>query len=661
MKTKYTIAPLAAFFALALFSALQPFSPSALSSTGFDALIPKPLTLTYAQPAARVTLTSPLRIHIPTHAQTPARVREIAELLADELASQFSLTATISLSDAIEPGAITLILQTPAVPEAIAPESYSLEVTSAGIVLAAPTPQGLLWSVQTLLQGIDKVGGASSSLTREQDAPATLPAVSITDAPARPFRGLMLDPARSFLDLDFIRRTIRVMSACKMNLLHLHLIDDLSWAYESKAFPKCNRPGDKYYTQDELRALVAYAARYGVEILPELDFPGHTHTALEAYPQLDCEGKTREVDDSVLCPGKPFTWEFIEKTVAEIAAIFPSRYIHLGGDEPFASKRWPNCPDCQARMKTKNVTTLEAYYHTFIADLDDIAKRHGKQLIVWNEAIHPGVAPMPPRDIIILVWKDLKNAQAMAAAGYTIINASATPLYLSSFGRRQGVALPAVKAWDATLFGADRPKPDATKAKYEKLPPRAMILRGEACLWATEQSLVEKRLYPRAICVAENLWSEGRSGDLADFETRWPLFQARLDRFGVSPEYKTPPEPLRPDETYSDFILNFELEADATADFTGLTVRDDYKVNVTAPPGRKFSSTPNNMKGWHACELTARGSVLTLTIDGRTAWSISNAAPRPGRITLSPAAGVKQYRNVTIRKINPKSQYPNPK
>jgi hexosaminidase len=606
-------------------------------AAGFNTMIPKPLRL--EQGAGRELLKPGLRMNIP--AQSSARIREIAEVFAEELKEQTSLACKLVSSDAIEPGAITLLLQTPSAPESCARESYSIEIDERGIVVAAASAEGLLWGAQTLLQGIENEKG-----------PYHIRHARINDQPARAWRGLMLDPSRSFLDLAFIRRTIRVMSAYKMNVLHLHLIDDQSWAFESKAFPECNRPGEKYYTQDELRELVRYAARYGVELLPELDFPGHSHAEVSAYPQLDCEGMAREMNDAILCAGKPFTWEFMEKVVAEVAAIFPSRYIHLGADEPFAIKRWKNCPDCQARMKSKGCDTIEAFYHTFVSDLDDIAKHNGKQLIVWNEAIHPGVEPMPPRDIIIHAWTNHKNAQAMAAAGYTIINSSYAPLYFTSFGLRQGVALSAVKDWDATLFGAENPRPDAARVKYAKLPPRAMILGGQACMWATEQGLVEKRLYPRALCMAETLWAEGRAGDLADFETRWPAHESRLGRFGVSPEYKHPPMPLREDEKYRDFILTFELDTETTVDFSGITIRDDYKVRVTPPPGHILMKSLRDLKSWHTYELTARGPVVTLTIDGCMAWSVSNAGVRSGRIAVSRADGVKQYRNIAIRKLD---------
>ncbi|MDR1011501.1 MAG: family 20 glycosylhydrolase [Opitutaceae bacterium] len=615
-------------------------------AAGFTTMMPKPLRL--EQGAGREPLKPGLRVNIP--AQSPARIREIAEVFAEYLKEQTSLACKLVSSDAIEPGAVTLILQTPSVAEACASESYSIEINEKGIVVAAASTEGLLWGVQTLLQGIEHENGQHY-----------IRHASINDQPARAWRGLMLDPARSFLDLAFIRRTIRVMSAYKMNVLHLHLIDDQSWAFESRAFPKCNRPGEKYYTQDQLRELVKYAARYGVDVLPELDFPGHSHAEVAAYPQLDCEGKTRGMNDTILCAGKPFTWEFMEKVIAEVAAIFPSRYIHLGADEPFAMKRWKDCPDCQARMKARGVTTLESFYHTFVIDLNDIVKRNGRRLIVWNEAIHPGVAPMPPKDITIHAWTNYKNAQTMAAAGYTIINSSYAPLYLTSFGLRQGVALSAVKAWDATLFGAENPKPGAASVKYARLPPGALILGGQACMWATEQGLVEKRLYPRMLCTAETLWAEGRAGDLADFEIRWPAHERRLDKFGVSPEYKRTPGTLFDGKTsdlrssekkYCDFILTFELNTDETPVFSGFVLRDNFRLNVTPPAGHVLMRSLRALKGWHTYEVTARDSVISLTIDGCMAWSVSNADVRTGHIILQEAGKVNACRNITLRNLD---------
>jgi hypothetical protein len=346
-------------------------------------------------------------------------------------------------------------------------------------------------------------------------------------------------------------------------------------------------------------------------------------------------------------------------------------------------------------MREKGATTLESFYHTFVIDLNNIVRRHGRRLILWNEAMRPGVEPAPPKDIIIHAWIDAKNTRALAAAGHAMINSSYAPLYLSSYGLREGVALSAVKQWDARLFGAENPRPGAASVKYTELSPRATILGGQACAWASEQTLAEKRLYPRALCMAETLWAEGRAGSLADFASRWAAtHEKRLAAMGVAAEYEKPVQILykngEPDEkcwagrghpvhkatgdslllaagagddglmsvkTHGDFILDFELKTDTTVDFTGVTVRGGagapgLPIHVTPPPGIILMKSLRDLKGWHRYEVAARGSVLALTIDGCLAWSVSNAAARSGHIMLQGAGTPREFRNITIRGLD---------
>jgi hexosaminidase len=353
----------------------------------------------------------------------------------------------------------------------------------------------------------------------------------IVDWPTFGWRALLLDPARSFLDFDFLRRTIRVMSAYKLNILHLHLIDDQSWRFESKLFPKLNRPGEAFYTQTELNELVTFAARYGVEIIPELDFPGHAMTAVQAYPELDCEGKARPLNEAIFCAGKPFSWTFMEQVIAEAVAVFPAPYLHLGADEPFAIKRWATCPNCQARMKLKGVTSTAALYHTFVDDLNQLVKRHGKKLIVWNDAIQPRVEPLPSKDILIDAWFDLEKVRPLAEAGYMLINSSRRPLYLSSMGLRAGYPLETVWQWRATTFGTERRQPLEAGVTFETLPGR--VLGGQASAWATEQTSLQPRLYPRLLAVAERLWADDGKSDFANFQLRVAHHNVRLRQLGV--------------------------------------------------------------------------------------------------------------------------------
>jgi hexosaminidase len=621
----------------------------------------------------------------------PARVHEIAEILRDELRLSTGLSAVITSSDAAPvAGAVSLKLVSGVAGGADNPESYTLKIAD-GVEVSAVDERGLLWGVQTLLQAVDLSRPGSPTLARGK----------ISDQPAYAWRAVMVDPVRSFLDLDFLRRTIRVMSAYKLNILHLHLIDDHAWRFETKAFPLCNRPGEPLYTQAELKELVAFAQRYGVEIIPEFDFPGHAHAAVTAYPDLDCEGKARAMDQAIFCAGKPFTWEFMEKVIAEAAEIFPSKYIHLGADEPFAVKRWSTCPFCQSRMKAKGVTNTTALYHTFVSDLNEMVKRHGRKLMVWNDAITPGTEPMPPKDILIDAWVNENRVKALTEAGYTIVNSSNRPLYLTSYGQRKGFSLRAVLQWNPRVFGAKAARTSDPDLTTLPLPDNARILGGQACAWATEQGLMEQRLYPRLLAVAETLWSGDARGELDGFSARmdaghWarlhrlgvpdlealpmetiftgPDLQAwtagRATKFGlVDGELRAPPagategDQLLTTRKYQDFILRFERRSDVNTGETGFTIRcaadstdgaaRGFVVHSSAPPGMRIvAGDVSDLKGWNEFELVARGSVVSLTINGYLAWSVVDPSPRAGAIALRAEGNGFEVKNVSIRSLD---------
>ena len=628
-------------------------------------------------------------IRIVVSQSAPARLREIAELLRDGLHSSAGIVVKIESSDATPPAdAIIFRLASRTNDTPAKAEAYTLRIAQ-NIEINATDPRGLLWGVQTLLQSVDTSQPGSPSLAQ----------CEIDDAPAYAWRAVMLDPVRSFLDLDFIRRTIRVMSAYKLNILHLHLTDDQAWRFETKAFPLCNPPGEPFYTQAELRELVAYAQRYGVEIIPEFDFPGHAHAAVAAYPELDCEGKIRPMDEAIFCAGKSFTWEFMDKVIAEAADIFPAREIHLGADEPFAVKRWTTCPFCQARMKARGVTTTAGLYHTFIADLDELAKRHGKQLMVWNDAITPGVAPMPSQDILIDGWANYDTVKTLAEAGYTLVKSSKRPLYSSANGQRQGFPLSAVWQWTPKVFGARQARSSDTDLKSSPLPVDARILGGQVCAWATEQRLMERRLYPRMLAVAETLWSGSARGDYASFSTRLAAgHMARLHRLGVPDDESLPvktvfggpdlsawttspetgfsvvdgvlhapgvraPDKLRTKEKYRDFVLTFKRRASRNTGETGFVIRCSnpvpgappagFIVHSTPPPGmRAVAHDVSALQGWNQFELVARGPVVSLTINGYLAWSVTDPAPRAGAIALVGDGEGFEVQNILLRSLD---------
>ncbi len=647
------------------------------------ALIPLPAQVHYAD--GWLVLRQGLPIVVP--ADAPAQLTTAAEVLRDELRQRAGVAAVLARDLPPEGGAIVLALGD--TPGTASLESYTLRI-GRNAELRAPSARGVLWGAQTLLQSIEA----------HQDGEALRHGM-IVDWPVRPWRALLLDPARSFLSLDFLCRTIRVMSAYKLNVLHLHLTDDQGWRFQCLAFPKCTPAGQPFYSQDELRALVAYAARYGVDIVPEFDFPGHSRAAIAAYPQLGCDGQVRGVDDSILCCGTPFTLQFIDAVVTESAAVFTSPYVHLGADEPFALRRWADCPACRARMKEKGVTTLQALYHTFVLDMDTIVRRHGRRMIVWNDAFHPGVEPAPSKDIVIDAWHDYSNADQFARAGYTLINSSTGPLYLTSFGLRGGLPLSAVRAWDARRFADPDPKGGARIVTYRDLSPQAQLLGGQACAWATEQGLVERWLYPRLLSIADSLWAEGRAEDLASFEARLhPAHDRLLRKLGVYADETLASETLfdgrdmapwievgsagfvvehgalvaptagpargwlRTRKSWGSFILTFERWSPEVKDPTGVFVGcTPTQTSGSVPDGRQISATPpagflatrslHPARRWNRYALVVRGDIVTLTINGRLAWSVAEPLP-VGAIGLAGADGVR-FRAIELRPLSEKT------
>jgi N-acetyl-beta-hexosaminidase len=333
-------------------------------------------------------------------------------------------------------------------------------------------------------------------------------------------------------------------------------------------------------------------------------------------------------------------------------------------------------------MQAKGVSTTPALYHTFVADLDELVKRHGRTLIVWNDAIKPGVAPMPPKDIVIDAWTNDRDVKALAEAGYTLVNSSNRPLYLSSYGQRQGFPLSAVWQWTPRRFGLRAGNAGDADLKAMPLPDGASVLGGQACAWATEQGLMERRLYPRLLAVAETLWTGEARGDYGDFMRRLGAGQrARLHQLGVPDNDAVPAEKIfAPDngelrvvassgdtrvtaKKYRDFVLTFERRADQNTGSTGFCVRCASDSSTGSTPGFPVLSTPpagmkivaqdvRELRGWNQFELTARGQIVSLTVNGYLAWSVTDPSPQPGFIVLKSDTSDFEVRNVTVRSLD---------
>lgn len=390
--------------------------------------------------------------------------------------------------------------------DSLAAEGYHLRVTPQGAAVTAAGEQGVILALTTLFQLIQ--GGK-------------VPVCDITDQPRYSHRGLSFDCSRHFFAVPVVKQVIEELSQVKMNVLHWHLTDDQGWRIESRVFPKLHETSGQYYTQEEIRDIVEYARVRGVEIIPEIDMPGHSGGILAAYPELNCfeekiplaSGAT--VNPVILCAGKESVFEFLEKLLDEVCPLFPSTRFHVGGDEAPKS-RWKKCPHCQKRMAELGITNeadLQGYFTCRVADL---LKNHGKQMVCWNDTLR---AQNLPEDILVQYWT-MQHLEAMEQYQGKFVYSEMFDLYLD-----YPHSLNCLK------------KVYSCKAKVGKQnlenDPRMQGL--EACLWSEHIETPEKlgqKLFPRIYALGENAWS--RKKNYGSFRKRLAAVIARAEKNGVT-------------------------------------------------------------------------------------------------------------------------------
>lgn len=378
----------------------------------------------------------------------------------------------------------------------IAKEGYKLIVTKGGITVEAADESGAVWALTTVTE-----------LTAEGEA---LPIVTIEDAPHYGHRGLSLDCSRHFFTADEVKKVIDQMTRVKLNVLHWHLVDDQGWRIECKTLPLLHETTGTYYTQEEIRSVIEYARLRGMEIIPEIDMPGHTRSMIAAYPHLSCFGEKTElcqfggIFEKILCPGKDETFEFIEKLLTEVCALFPDNRFHIGGDEA-PKTEWKKCPHCKARMEALGLTDYEDLQGYFTKRVVAILKKHGKRAVCWNDVLES-------KDVdtgnIIQYWTAQHEAPvpAFIERGGKVIFSNMSALY---FDYPHGInSLNKVYHYQPVVMGksyADSPN----------------MLGYEAALWSEQVETpehLEELLFPRLYAVSEIAWNE--AGDYADFEHR---------------------------------------------------------------------------------------------------------------------------------------------
>ncbi len=380
--------------------------------------------------------------------------------------------------------------------ESIPEEAYGLTVSESGIQIEAGTERGAIWALATVYQNLKD---------------NQIPYMEVSDHPQCAHRGLSLDCARHFFDVKAVKKVIDGISIAKMNVLHWHLADDQGFRIESKKFPKLMEASGDYYTQEEIREVVQYAKVRGVEVVPEIDVPGHVSAILAAYPQYSCSGRPVKVARCggiypvILCAGKEDVFAFLDELFGEICPLFESDRFHIGGDEA-PKVEWKKCPHCNAVMKAKGYTDYEHLQGYFARRVGEILKKYGKTPICWNETACCGELP---ENVTLQFWT-LNAAEQMkqyVEAGGKWIYSDMFELYLD-----YPYSMTPVKKIFETMphFGS------------RKVPCMDGFLGMEACVWAehiTEPERLYTRIFPRIYALAETAWAGQKTG-YEEFENR---------------------------------------------------------------------------------------------------------------------------------------------
>jgi len=437
------------------------------------------------------------------------------------------------------------------------PEEYHLTVAKKRITLAAGTAEGLFRGIQTLRQlfppqifGTKPVEGVKW----------LVPCVTVSDYPRFEWRGMHLDVSRHFFDKEFIKRYIDILAMHKMNVFHWHLVDDQGWRIEIKKYPKLTevgawrvdredkpwdsrepqQPGEKatyggFYTQDEIREIVAYAAESHITVVPEIEMPAHVGSAMAAYPEYSCTGGPFTVPPGgvwpitdIYCAGKDETFTFLEDILTEVMELFPSEYIHIGGDEADKTE-WKRCPDCQARIRKeglKNEHELQSY---FVKRIERFLNSNGRKMIGWDEILQGGLAP----EATVMSWQGFEGGITAARSGHEAVM---TPVSHCYFNVYQGDPETEPESFRGLLTLKKVYSFEPVPA--ELIPEESkMIIGAQGCLWTeyvTDGAKAEYMILPRLTALSEVVWTPAEKRNWESFNNRLPKMMERFDAAGFN-------------------------------------------------------------------------------------------------------------------------------
>lgn len=511
-------------------------------------IIPKPLILTEHEGVFRINSGTVF------YASDP-EAKVIASFFASKMRVSTGNVLNVSDNDPAK-NVISLLMDTSL---DVNDEGYDLNVTSSVVTVKAKTPQGLFYGMQSFMQLLP---AEIESLRKVENVAWNVPCVTIKDEPRFGYRGIMLDPCRHFMSVEDVKKQLDVLSLFKINRMHWHLTDDQGWRIEIKQYPKLTEIGAKriegegfeyggFYTQEEVKEIVRYASERFITVIPEIEIPGHEMAAIAAYPELSCRGEVLPpriiwgVEDIVLCAGKESTFEFFENVFKEVTELFPSEYVHIGGDECPKSE-WKKCPLCQKRIREEGLTAKEG--HTaeerlqsyFIQRMEKVLAKYGKKIIGWDEILEGGLAPTAT----VMSWRGEQGGIAAAGMGHDVIMTPQNDgMYLDRYEGDYKID-PVTIGGSATI---------ETVYNYNPTPDTLVnmgndkFIKGVQCNTWSEymytNDLREYRIFPRILALSEIGWTPLDKKDYPDFERRINNACVRLDAYDVNYYIPQPEQP----------------------------------------------------------------------------------------------------------------------
>jgi hexosaminidase len=462
-------------------------------------------------------------------------------------------------------------------------EGYTLNVTKDYVVIEANDLNGLFYGVQTLRQLLPPQIESKSEV---RNVKWEVSCVEIKDKPEFVWRGLNLDCCRHFMTKDFVKRYIDLLAYHKMNVLHWHLTEDQGWRIEIKKYPELTEKGawrtfddgsiyGGYYSQEDIKEVIKYAASRFVNVVPEIEMPGHSTAAISCYPEISCTGGPFEVGTlwgiyyDVYCAGNDKTFQFLQDVIDEITELFPGKYIHVGGDE-VPKDRWSHCPKCQARIKQENLKDENELQSYFIKRMEKYITSKGKKLIGWDEILEGGLPP----EATVQSWRGIKGAIVAAKQGHDVVVSPTSNCYFDY----------PVDVTDLEKVYSFDPVPSELTTEDRK-----HVLGSEGNMWSeyAPQNQIDDRLFPRLLALSEVVWTYPKDRNIEEFKQRLQNHYNRLDVLGVEYGLETKPFDLQKDfdkttNTFKISINQLQKDLDLNLDSDKIKVHklDPNKENL---------------------------------------------------------------------------------